>query len=1013
MEKYLLPVALALLTVGLAWPPQAPSLHTGSQKYLDFEPGTSKQNLPFRLETDEVLHLRIQQAGLDLEIQVLGEDGRGLLPIVDLPFGAEVTEELRIVAPKAEKITLEIEVIEGRGRPKVEILKLGPATAEEQVLAAEDAALWTGYHAPLGEARILLGRLKEQGSSQGRRALAAGILGIRELGYDDSAACTNFGLALQAPLEPALRIQLLSLKGRAHSRLEEIEEARSTWLEARELALSNQDFTGAGLVEVDLGALGWRTNDIPMTLHHYSAARGHYTAAGNEEAAARQDLKVARTLVRLGNSPEGPARLLRGLARASTLDSQAATISPARREYRAELLREIGWWLHLEGRSADARPLLEQAAQLDPHPIDSLQRLASMVLDLGDAAAARRFSQLALDFGPNADERLYLEIVLCGADLEENLLDSARNRCSWALEQPAAVSLKGSLPAIYDLLARIEWEDGHLLEAEAYAQKACAAVEAQRQSIDDAEERMEFLAVRTKAHEHLTELRIALHTRFPRDGWDLRALEAADRGRARRLLDLLQKEPGNKSPARDINRRQEVHNRLTIAVRGPLNHLLHQGELHSGDVKLLEPLLEQLDDLRAAADASTADPATPMALSPESFVTPPDILHLLESDTALLFYFLGPKDAYGWVLHNQGWRLVSLGSTKTLKRYSRAVQELLVSSDPLASSAYDEWAGRLSGLLLEKFAPELGSAKRIVVVAPAELQGLPFAALPFPLRGNQPLIASRSLIFLPSASILPALRNRPRPISATSGQLAIIDDPVYDNDPRLPAAVRRAGPFRPLPDTANEAEALLGLFEGPEGSTLRLTGFAANRQRLLEGALTGFRFIHFATHARTDVAPGGLILSQYDEHGRRVEEKFGFAELTTLSLQAELVVTSACSSALGESVPGEGLLGLSQGFLSAGAPRLLLTHWPVHGEGARALMIHFYRHLLAGAAPPEALRQAQLLRRSEGASTSEWAGFAFHGDWRAFSDALDQHRAPARVLKVKNGENPQSERSPR
>lgn len=1012
MGKYLLPVGFALIAIGLVWPPQAPSLRAGKQKYLDFDTGASKQSLPLWLEANEALHLKIQQAGLDVAIKILGEDGRELLPKVDLPFGATVSEELLWIAPKTERVVVEIEAIEGRGRPKVEMLKLGPATSEEQALAAEDAALWTGYHHDqLSEARRILGRLVDQGSSQLRRALAAGMLGIRELGYDDPAARTYFELALQVPLEPALRIQLLSLKGRAHSRLDEIEEARSAWLEALKLALAIEDRAGAALVEVDLGALGWRSNDIPRTIHHYAAARAHYAAAGNVEAAARQDLKVARTLVRLGSSPEGLARLLRGLTRAYRGDSESTTVDPARREYHAELLREIGWWLHLEGHSADARPLLEKAAQLDPYPIDSLQRLAIMVLDLGDAAAARRFSQLALDFGPNADERLYLEIVLCGADLEESLLDRARSRCSWALEQPAAASLKGSLPAIYDLLARIEWEDGHLLEAEAYAQKACTAVEAQRQSIDDAEERMDFLAVRTEAYEHLTELRIALHLRFPRDGWDLRALEAADRGRARRLLDLLQTEPGNKSPTRDINRRQEVLNRLTIAVRGPLNRLLNQDELLPEDANSLDPLLAELDDLRGVVDAPLASPGTPIV---DPVVTPTRILRLLEPDTALLFYYLGPKESYGWVLRRDDWRLVPLGSSETLQRYSRAVQELLVGNDPLSSTTYDEWAGRLSALLLEPFARELDPVNRIVVVAPADLQGLPFAALPFPLgEDQQPLIASRSLVFLPSVSILPALRNRPRPLSEAGGQLAIIDDPVYDNDPRLPVAVRRAGAFRPLPDTASEAEALIRLFEGTAGSTLRLTGFAANRQRLLEGALADFRFIHFATHARTDVAPGGLILSQYDQHGRRIEENFGFAELTTLSLQAELVVTSACSSALGEPVPGEGLLGLSQGFLSAGPPRLLLTNWPVNGEGARALMLHFYRHLLAGAAPPEALRQAQLERRSQGASAREWAGFAFHGDWRAFSPFRDQHGDPARVLEDNHGDHPQSERSPR
>ena len=191
---------------------------------------------------------------------------------------------------------------------------------------------------------------------------------------------------------------------------------------------------------------------------------------------------------------------------------------------------------------------------------------------------------------------------------------------------------------------------------------------------------------------------------------------------------------------------------------------------------------------------------------------------------------------------------------------------------------------------------------------------------------------------------------------------------------------------------------LVDLF-GSHG-TARLTGFAANRNELLGGALSSFRILHFATHARTGQDPRGLVLSRYDAGGRRIEDVFGFPELASLSLDADLVVTTACSSALGEEVAGEGLLGLSQGFLAAGIPRLLLTLWPVRGTSARELVSRFYPRLLAGASPAEALRQAQQQMWQEGWNLHDWGAFALYGDWRGLPEifpATNQHQGLARV----------------
>jgi CHAT domain-containing protein len=108
-----------------------------------------------------------------------------------------------------------------------------------------------------------------------------------------------------------------------------------------------------------------------------------------------------------------------------------------------------------------------------------------------------------------------------------------------------------------------------------------------------------------------------------------------------------------------------------------------------------------------------------------------------------------------------------------------------------------------------------------------------------------------------------------------------------------------------------------------------------------------------------------------------------------MRLSAELVVLSACRTGLGKDVRGEGLLGLTRGFMHAGAPRVLASLWKVSDTATAALMARFYRELLeSGLAPPKALRQAQLMLRKERRTSAPhaWAGFVLEGDWQPFRE---------------------------
>ena len=143
--------------------------------------------------------------------------------------------------------------------------------------------------------------------------------------------------------------------------------------------------------------------------------------------------------------------------------------------------------------------------------------------------------------------------------------------------------------------------------------------------------------------------------------------------------------------------------------------------------------------------------------------------------------------------------------------------------------------------------------------------------------------------------------------------------------------------------------------------------------------LDQFRLVHFATHAQVDErAPGRSAIALAAGGG---EDGFvTSADLAGLRLNADLVMLSGCSTALGVLVDGEGILGLTGPLLQAGAHSVVATLWPVNDRASAEFVTRFYGFLASGSTATEALRLAQLdaIRREQ--PTRDWAAFVLTGD---------------------------------
>jgi tetratricopeptide (TPR) repeat protein len=341
----------------------------------------------------------------------------------------------------------------------------------------------------------------------------------------------------------------------------------------------------------------------------------------------------------------------------------------------------------------------------------------------------------------------------------------------------------------------------------------------------------------------------------------------------------------------------------------------------------------------------------------------------------------------------------------------------------------------LSRMVLGPIGSEL-AAERLVIVADGALQYIPFAMLPLPetrrpgdtdtrridpdrrvaaspnLRvGPVSLIEQHEIVSLPSVSALAIQREGLRNRKPAPNGLAVIADPVFSAaDERLSARAKTDAAkqvqgddsantriiehladdsgliIRRLKFTRQEADQILA--EAPRAKSFRAIDFKANRATATGGELSKYRFVHFATHGYIDSERpdlSAIVLSLVDEQGKSQDGFLRANEIYNLNLPAELVVLSACETGLGKEIKGEGLVGLTRGFMYAGARRVVVSLWNVNDKATAELMARFYRGMLReNKTPAAALRTAQMemSRQKQWQSPYYWAAFVLQGEWK-------------------------------
>ncbi len=1046
MEKRLFPLlvrllaALSIVLPVLAQTPTGLPTLTAVQRELK---GGETHSFQISLTAGQFLHAVVEQEGIDVTTSVFGPDGKQLSES-DSPNDRWGTEPILLVATTSGDYRVDVGSPNSKapaGRYQIQIIALREATPVDRGHVAaqfafdEASKLRAQPNAPARRAAIEKFReassLFQAAGDTYRRALSLLSIGMTYYRLNEIRSALEYfdqTLALAVSLgNRQLEAGAANYAGGMLNLLGDVGKALVQYQRALKAAREAGWRLAEGGALSNIGAIYNDVADWQNALEYYRQALSLFQTLGNKqsEATTLNNIGIAYTLsgeqekaldylqqslslYRAGKDKNAESYTLLNIGRVyARLDkyrealayyNQAQTIQREtnNRAQEAETLDEIGGTYSAEGQPEKALNYHRQALEIQ-RSVGNLRREALALTNLGEAYNLLGRSEPALE---QFNQALSILRTIGDASL-------------------IATALGGA--------ARAEHKRGNLKEARKHIEESLALIEAVRARSSSLQMRTSYRASVENAYEFYVDVLMQQHAESPSAGHDREALEATERGRARSLLEHLFETRIDIRQGVDsalIEKERELTQVLNAKAQREMQFKARKGG--SEELASLQREISVLEDEYQQVQAAIRK------YSPQySALTQPRPLNLkeiqeqLDPNSLLLEYSLGAERSYLWAVTQNSLRSYVLPKREDIEKDARQVYDSLTARSVVksvetrvqrqariaeADAQFLQAAADLGRMILTPAVTELGT-KRLVVIADGALQYVPFAALP--VNGSsRPLVVDHEVVSLPSASALAVQRQSLANRKPSPKGLAVIADPVFStadarfrsSTPAKEGAVSRAtaandtriiehlsgGPggqlaIRRLPFTRHEADQILAV--APAGANFKALDFRANRSVATSGELSQYRYVHFATHGYLDTTRAGLsaiVLSMIDEQGNPQDGFLRTHDIYNLKLPAELVVLSACETGLGKEVKGEGIEGLTRGFMYAGARRVIVSLWNVNDKATASLMQRLYLGMLRGnKTPAAALRAAQLemLRTRQWQSPYYWAAFVMQGEW--------------------------------
>jgi CHAT domain-containing protein/tetratricopeptide (TPR) repeat protein len=960
--------------------------------------GGGSDSYRMKLEAGQYVRCAADQQGIDVALRLLAPDGR-LITEVDSPSGTQGTERASVVTGMAGdyQIVVKSKIAKAKsGRYEMKVEALRPATDEDRTRVKAERIFslgegmrrdhdWKGAEASYRQAFDLWRALKD---GEGEATALYRIGWMRENQGDAAAAFDLFDQSIavyRSVGDSRGEAAVLNRRGGILDGQGKTTEAVAAFEQALTLFEKLNDLHGQATSLTDIGNAYFRVDRMRLAIVAYEDAATLWKRVDDPASEGTMLLDLGQAYLAEGRPEE--AR--------DTLDAARwAAEQNGNPDLTASVLSNLGELDQRQTRFAEAREVLQKALVLQRQSGDeegeaiTLASLGTTLLKAGDLDGAAKAQGEALALFRKGHHAAGEGIALSNLGRVHHARGEdgeavARQREARAIferigdRQGMALSRYGAARSLVRL--------GKLADARGELEPALALVEGLRGEAPSLDFRASYFA----GKQHYWDLYVDVLMQLHEEG---AALEAVERRRARSLLDALGENrvaaAGEAVPALAAEARQVEESLRLAAARRP-----------AADAEIRD-LLARQDILRARMRERGGEEVK----GPAPLTVGEIQKTLLAPDTLLLVYSLGEERSYLWTVSQRSLEGHVLPGRGAIEDAARRLLDLLPRTSREAQASERRAAEALSAFVLAPARQRIAGFHRLLIVGDGALQLVPFAALPADGKGEL-LVRGHEIVNLPSASVLARLRQRQgaarKPLEEL--RIAVIADPVFRaDDPRvkregapaaaapLPRELTRsvhdlgAGALDRLPYTRQEADSILSLVK--QGKPVEAFGFDATRELLTGGSLRGFHILHIATHSLIDDRQpelSGILFSMVDPQGKPRDGFLPLHRIYDLDLDAGLVVLSACESGAGPDLRGEGLLGITRGFLYAGASQLVVSLWKVDDRSTAELMQRFYHQLLEEGHPPaEALARAQRSMLDDPAWSApwNWAGFVFLGD---------------------------------
>jgi len=376
---------------------------------------------------------------------------------------------------------------------------------------------------------------------------------------------------------------------------------------------------------------------------------------------------------------------------------------------------------------------------------------------------------------------------------------------------------------------------------------------------------------------------------------------------------------------------------------------------------------------------------------------------VLQPDQSLVEYFVGDSSIFIFLVQKKRYQVREVKKDFPLDEWVIKLTRHGIYNDPAQtqigeSASIRNYEQAARDLYLKLWAPIDSLLTRRVIVVPDGVLGyMPFEALftkeKFPDDGfaDYPYLLHRHVISYDySATMLREMQEKKHKKQPTKSLLGMapfaLDAGKVLTERRDSVQMQRKGGMRgdslePLEHSREEVNFITKIWGGTP-----LYGTAATAQAFRATA-GQHRLLLLSTHAKASDLVGDYAYLAFGLPGKEQEfEKFYLRDLYNMTLNADLVVLSACETGSGKQQRSEGIISLARAFVYAGAKSLVTTLWRVDDEAAKDIMIEFHNQLWQGKRKDEALWKAKseyLKSRKGDASPRFWAGFIGIGDMRA------------------------------